>query len=231
LQAPQITPISQNRLLAAIPPEECERIAPHLERVPLVLGETLFESGDLIESIYFPLRGMISIIASTENGIFVEIGIVGKEGATDISVVLGDDISTRRGVVQHAGSALKLSATALREELRRDGGLRSVLLRYSRFALAQATQTAVCNRLHTSEQRCARWLLGMHDRVEGNTFPMTQEFLAYMLGMRRPGVTVVAQSFQQAGLIRYTHGRLTILDADGLEARRNVSTIVRQPGC
>jgi CRP-like cAMP-binding protein len=219
LQAPQITPVSQNRLLAAIPPEEFERIAPHLERVPLVLGETLFEAGDLIEFTYFPTHGIISIIASTKKDIFVEIGIVGKEGATDISVVLGDDISTRRGVVQHAGSALKLSATALREELRRDGGLRSVLLQYSRFALAQATQTAVCNRLHTSEQRCARWLLGMHDRVEGNTFPMTHEFLAYMLGMRPPGVTVVAQSFQQAGLIRYTHGRLTILDADGLEAR------------
>ena len=158
------------------------------------------------------------MIASTENGSSVEVGIVGKEGVTGVSVVLGDDISSLRGVVQVAGSALKLSATVLREELRRDGGLRSVLLRYSRFALAQATQSAVCNRLHSVEQRCARWLLGMRDRVEADTFPMTHEFLAYMLGVRRAGVTVAAQALQQAGLIRYARGRMTILDADGLEA-------------
>ena|SRR5271166_2633045 len=217
-QTPQISPISQNLLLAAIPSEELERLAPHFQRVPLVFKETLFEAGARIEFIYFPLNGAISTIASTENGSSVGVGIVGKEGATDVAVVLGDDISSHGGVVQAAGSSLKLSAVALEEELRRDGGLRFVLLRYSRFALAQAIQSAACNRLHSLEQRCARWLLGTRDRVGADTFPMTHEFLAYMLGVRRAGVTVAAQAFQHAGRVRYARGRLTILDADGLEA-------------
>ena len=164
--APQTVPISQNRLLAALPPEELARLAPRFQRVPLVFKDTLFEAGARIEYLYFPLDGVISTIASTENGSSVEVGIVGKEGTTDVSAVLGDDISSHRGIVQLPGSALKLSAAALREELRRDGGLRSVLLRYTRFTLAQATQSAACNRLHSVEQRCARWLLSMRDRVE-----------------------------------------------------------------
>jgi CRP-like cAMP-binding protein len=180
--------------------------------------DTLFEAGARIEFLYFPLDSVISTITSMEDGSSVEVGIIGKEGATDVAVVLEDDISSHRGIVQLAGSALKLSAVALREELRRDGALRSVLLRYSRFALTQATQSAACNRLHSLEQRCARWLLSMRDRVEADTFPMTHEFLAYMLGVRRPGVTVAARTLRQAGLVRYARGQLTILDGDGLEA-------------
>jgi CRP-like cAMP-binding protein len=217
-QAPQIAPVSQNRILAAIPPEELERLAPYFQRVPLVFKETLFKAGELIEFFYFPLDGVISMIASTESGRSVEVGIVGREGATDVSIVLGDDISSHHGIVQLAGSALKLSAVALREELRRDSGLRSVLLRYSRFTLAQATQSVACNGLHSLEQRCARWLLGMRDRVGSDTFPMTHEFLAYMLGVRRAGVTVAARALQHDGRVRYARGRMTILDADGLEA-------------
>ena len=216
--APQIAPVSQNRLLAALRPEEVRRLAPHFQRVSLTLKETLFEAGERIEFFYFPLDGVISTVASTEDGSSVEVGMVGKEGATDVSVVLGDDVSSHRGIVQLGGSALKLSAGALREELRRDGGLRSVLLRYTRFTLAQATQSAVCNRLHSVEQRCARWLLSMRDRIEADTFPITHEFLAYMLGVRRAGVTVAAQTLQEAGRLRYVRGRLTILDGDGLEA-------------
>jgi len=218
LQTPQTAPLSQNRLLAAIPPEELQRLAPHFQPVSLAFRETLFEAGDPTESVYFPLSGMISMIASAENGSSIEVGIVGKEGMTSVSAVLGDDISTLRGVVQVAGSALKLRATALGEELRRDGELRSILLRYSRFALAQATQSAICNRLHSLDQRCARWLLGTRDRVGADTFPMTHEFLATMLGVRRAGVTVAAQALQQAGLIRYARSQLTILDTDGLGA-------------
>ena len=218
MRAPQIVPVSQNRLLAAIPPEELERLAPHFEHVSLVFREPLFEAGDLTEFVYFPLDGMISLIASTKNGSFIEVGIIGKEGMTGVPVVLGDDISSLRGVVQAPGSALKLSATVLKEELHREAELRSVLLRYSRFALAQTTQSAVCNRLHSLDQRCARWLLGVRDRVDSDTFPMTHEFLADMLGVRRAGVTVAAQSLQQAGLIRYARGQLTILNTDGLEA-------------
>jgi len=217
-QTPQIAPVSQNRLLAALPREELERLTPHFQHLPLVFKEHLFEAGEQVEFIYFPLSGVISMIASTENGSSVEVGIVGREGMTGVSVVLGDDISGLRGVVQVGGSALKLSAVALRAELRREAELRSALLRYSRFALAQATQSAVCNRLHSLEQRCARWLLGMRDRAGTDTFSMTHEFLAYMLGVRRPGVTVAAQALQQAGLVRYARGRLTILDGAGLEA-------------
>jgi CRP-like cAMP-binding protein len=218
LQAPQIASASQNRLLAAIPPEELQRLAPHFQTVPLVLKETLFEAGERIEFFYFLLDGVVSAIASTENGRSVEVGIVGKEGAADVSAVLGDDLSSHHCIVQLAGSALKLSVVVLREELRRDGGLRSVLLRYSRFALAQATQSAACNRHHSVEQRCARWLLGMRDRGEPDTFPMTHEFLAYLLGVRRAGVTVAAQALQHGGRVNYARGRLTILDGDGLEA-------------
>ena len=166
----QIAPISQNRLLAVIPPEQLERLVPHFQRVPLVFKETLFEKGERTEFFYFPLNGAIAMIASTENGRSVGVGIVGNEGAADVSVVLGDDISSHRGIVQLAGSALKLSVVALREELRRDGGLRSVLLRYTRFALAQATQSAACNRHHSVEQRCARWLLGCTTEVSPTRF-------------------------------------------------------------
>jgi CRP-like cAMP-binding protein len=217
-QAPQIAPVSQNRLLAALPPEEIDRLAPQFQHVPLIFKEILFEAGDRIEFCYFPLNGVISLIASMEDGSSVEVGMVGKEGVTDVSVVLEGDISRHRGTVQHAGSALKLSAVAVRAELRRDAGLRSVLLRYTRFALAQATQSAACNRLHSVDRRCARWLLNMRDQVGADTFPMTHEFLAYMLGVRRSGVTVAAQALQQAGLVRYARGRLTILDGEGLEA-------------
>jgi CRP-like cAMP-binding protein len=218
LQAPKIVPASQNRLLAAISAEELERLTPHFQTIPLVFKETLFEAGDRTEFIYFPLSGMISLVASTESGSFIEVGIIGKEGMTGVPVVLGDDISSLLGVVQAPGSALKLSATILKEEVQRHGELYSVLLRYTRFVLAQATQSAVCNRLHSLDQRFARWLLGVRDRVGADTFPMTHEFLAYMLGVRRAGVTVAAKGFQQAGIIRYARGQMTILDVDGLEA-------------
>ena len=208
LQIPQMAPVSQNRLLAALPPQELERLAPHFQLVSLVYRKTLFEAGVPVEYFYFPLKGCISTLAVMKDGTATEVGIVGKEGATDVSVALGDHISNYRGVVQLPGSAVKLSTSILQEELRRDGGLRSTLLRYTRFTLAQATQSAACNRLHSLEQRCARWLLGMRDRVEADTFPMTHEFLAYMLGVQRPGVTVAAQALQRAGRVRYARGRL-----------------------
>jgi CRP-like cAMP-binding protein len=217
-QAPHIPTVFQNRLLAVLPPEEIERLALHLQHVPLVFRETLYDAGVISEFIYFPLSGVISTIAIMKDGSSTEVGVVGNEGATDVSVVLGDDISGHRAIVQLGGSAVRLSALVLREELRRDGELRSVLLRYTRFALAQATQSAACNRLHSLEQRCARWLLSMRDRVGADRFPMTHDFLAYMLGVRRPGVTVAAQALQRAGRIRYARGQLTILDGDGLEA-------------
>ena len=217
MQASQANLASQNRLLAALPRAELRRLTPQFQPVPLAFRETLFEAGDPIEFIYFPLSGMVSLIASTKTGSSIEVGITGKEGMIGVPVVLGDDTSSLRGVVQAAGSALKLSAPILTNELHRAGELHTVLLRYSRFALAQATQSAVCNRLHSLDQRCARWLLGIRDRVGSDTFPMTHEFLAYMLGVRRAGVSVAAQAMQKAGLIRYVRNQLTILDAGGLE--------------
>jgi CRP-like cAMP-binding protein len=219
LQAPPIASVSGNHLLAAFPAEALQRLAPHFQPVPLVFRETVFEAGDHTDFIYFPLKGMVSLIAPAENGRLIEVGIVGKEGMTGVPVVLGDDISNLRGVVQAPGSALKLNASALKAAFSRDRDLRSVLLRYTRFALAQAAQSAICIGLHSLEQRCARWLLTTRDRVEADSFPMTHEFLAYMLGVRRAGVTVAAKALQQAGLIRYARNQVTILDPGGLAAR------------
>jgi len=218
-RVPLTIPFSHNRLLAAIPPEELARLAPHFQQTPLVFDTTLFEAGDRIEFAYFPLSGLISMISTMEDGRCIEVGMCGNEGMSGLSVVLGDDISSHHhGIVQAAGSALRLSAGALREELRGDGALRSILLSYVHFALAQATQSAACNRLHSLEQRCARWLLTTRDRIGSDAFPITHEFLSYMLGVRRAGVTVALHTFQQSGLVQNSHRQMTILDPPGLEA-------------
>ena len=161
----QIPQVFQNHLLAAIPSAELEHLTPRFQWVELRFNETLFVSGDKIRCVYFLLDGVVSIVSEMENGSCVEVGMCGNEGMIGIPIVLGGDIAGHRGVVQVAGSALKLSVGALTEELRRDGALRSVLLRYVHFALVQATQTAACNRLHSLEQRCARW------RLEGRLAP------------------------------------------------------------
>lgn len=207
---------SGNYLLDALPPDVRERLS--LEPVTLDHNQTMHQAGALTEHAFFPTSGLISMIASAGNGLSVEVGMVGKEGMFNVSSILGDDRPSHGAMVQLSGTALRMSSAVLRREAQAHPPLLGLLLRYSQMILTTAAQTAACNRLHLLEQRCARWLLSAHDRAGSDTFPMTQEFLAMMLGVRRPGVTIAAQAFEVSGLITYNHGTLTIVDRLGLEA-------------
>jgi CRP-like cAMP-binding protein len=207
----------ENRILAALPEGERENIFPYLERLSLSVGKVLFEPGDSVRDIYFPINSVVSMLASMENGTTVEAGVIGNEGAVGISAILGAEASTVQGLVQVAGEALRVSADLLMAEFRRGGKLQSLLLRHTHSLFTMVSQTAACNRLHTVEERLARWLLTTHDRVESEEFLLTQEFIARMLGTRRSGVTVAAGILQQAGLINYRRGRINILNREGLE--------------
>ena len=205
-----------NRLLDALPQAVRERLS--LESVALNPNQIIHEAGAIAEHVFFPTSGLISMIASVGNGLSVEIGMVGKEGMFSVSSILGDDRPSHPAMVQLPGRALRMKSAELQREAQAHPALLGLLLRYSQTILTTAAQTAACNRLHLLEQRCARWLLSAHDRAEVDTFPMTQEFLAMMLGVRRPGVTIAAQAFEADGLITYNHGTLTIVDRSGLEA-------------
>ncbi len=202
-------------MLDALPRAVGERL--RLERVALNANQTIHEPGLLAEYVFFPTSGLISMVAAVRNGLSVEIGMVGHEGMFIVASVLGDDRPSHGAMVQLPGSALRTTSDALRREAQANAGLHSLLLRYGQAILTTAAQTAACNRLHRLEQRFARWLLSAHDRAMADIFPMTQEFLAMMLGVRRPGVTLAAQDFQADGLITYNHGTMTILDRGGLE--------------
>jgi CRP-like cAMP-binding protein len=207
----------ENRILAALSDGERENIFPHLERLSLSAGQVLFEPGDRVRYIYFPINSVVSMLASMENGATVEAGVVGNEGAVGVSAILGAETSTVQGLVQATGEALSIPAGLLMAEFRRGGKLQLLLLRHTHTLFTMVSQTAACNRLHTVEERLARWLLTMHDRVESDEFLLTQEFIARMLGTRRSGVTVAAGILQQAGLLNYRRGRINILDREGLE--------------
>ena len=202
-----------NRLLDAMPHQSLERLRPLLEPVELVLGEPVPQDGH----VYFPLEGMISVVATMENGAAIEIGIVGREGVYSVSAILGDDTPFQNAMVQLPGRALRLKADLLRQEMRAEDGLQMLLLRYAQATMSAVAQSAACNRLHLLEQRCARWLLSSHDRADGDKFPLTQEFLAEMMGVRRTSVSLVANTLQQAGLIKYRRGHIRVLDVEGLQ--------------
>ncbi|HUQ31884.1 MAG TPA: Crp/Fnr family transcriptional regulator [Pyrinomonadaceae bacterium] len=207
----------ENRILASLPDGERQNIFPYLERHSLLAGKVLFEPGDRVRYIYFPINSIVSMLASMENGTTVEAGVVGNEGAVGISAILGAKTSTVQGLVQVAGQALSIPADLLMAEFRRGGKLQSLLLRHTHSLFTMVSQTAACNRLHTVEERLARRLLTTHDRVESDEFLLTQEFIARMLGTRRSGVTVAAGILQQAGLVNYRRGRINILNREGLE--------------
>ena len=208
----------RNRLLAALPAEDMDRLRPRLEPVEVTLRQIIQVPDEPITAVYFPESGWVSMVALLVDGSSVEVGIIGFEGMVGVPVLLGSDRSPTEGMIQAPGTLLRLSADVFREELDRSTALRTRLLRYALAFQVQVTQTAACNGHHALEQRLARWLLIAHDRVEGDDFPMTQEFLAMMLCVHRPGVTIAARLFQQAGLIRYNSGRITIMDRAGLEA-------------
>jgi CRP-like cAMP-binding protein len=208
-----------NSLLDALPLQSFSRLKPHLTVVDITLGEEIHEPGEQLEHVLFPTRGLISVVASMEDGAAVEINMIGREGMFSVAALLGDDSPSHRAMVQLGGHALRMKSKLFREEVAGDLTMRHLLLRYTMAVMSAIAQTAACNRLHVLEQRCARWLLAARDRADGDTFPMTHEFLAMMLGVRRAGVTVAAQALQSSGLITYNHGTMTIIDRDGLQQR------------
>lgn len=209
----------QNHLLAALPAAEFERLGAHLSLVALPLGQVLYESGSQQKSVYFPTTAIVSLLYMMADGASAEIAVVGNEGIIGVSLFMGGETTPSRAVVQSAGHAFQLSGKLLKEEFSRAGVMQHLLLRYTQALLTQMAQTAVCNRHHSLDQQLCRWLLLSLDRLVGNELVMTQELIANMLGVRREGVTEAAGSLQNAGLIKYSRGRITVLDRAGLEAR------------
>jgi CRP-like cAMP-binding protein len=209
----------QNHLLAALPAGDYERLASHLELVPMKLGEVLYESGVQLRYVYFPTTSILSLLYVMEDGSSAEIAIVGNEGILGISLFMGGETTPSRAVVQSAGHAFRLKAALLKNEFGRFGPTMHLLLRYTQALITQMSQTAVCNRHHSVDQQLCRWLLLSLDRLQTNELSMTQELIANMLGVRREGVTEAAGKLQDAGLISYRRGQIRVLDRPGLEAR------------
>jgi CRP-like cAMP-binding protein len=206
-----------NKILAALPPEEFEPLAEKLKPVPLILGEILYMPEQKIEYAYFITSGVVSLLTALENGATVEAGVIGPEGMAGISVILGADSTPNQALIQAEGQALRISSKDIQTEFRKGGRLRDLVLHYTHKLFTQVAQTAACNRLHSIEQRLARWLLLTQDRVGRNDFVLTQDFLSRMLGVRRAGVSVAANTLRQASLIDYHRGTMIILDRTGLE--------------
>jgi CRP-like cAMP-binding protein len=209
----------QNRLLAALPDAEWERLLPHLERVDMPLSKVLYESGDRLAHVYFPTNSIVSLLYVMENGSSAEIAVVGFEGIVGISLFMGGNSTPSRAVVQSAGHGFRLKANLLMEEFDRAGSVLHLLLRYTQALITQMAQTAVCNRHHSLDQQLCRWLLLSLDRLQSNELVMTQELIANMLGVRREGVTEAAGHLNDSGLIRYQRGHITVLDRAGLARR------------
>ena len=207
-----------NGLLGALPRGEYRALQPLLAEEALEHAAVLFEPGEAIRSVYFPESGLVSLVAVMRNGAMAEAGIVGREGLVGLPVFLGSGASPFRAVVQVPGKARRMEAGAFRAELRRRRTLGPVLHRYTHAFLTHLGQSSACNSHHSVEQRCCRWLLLAQERQGTGEIPLTHEFLAAMLGVRRTGVTEVAGNLQRAGLIRYSRGRVEVLDREGLEA-------------
>ena len=207
---------TQNHLLAALPAAELERIAPHLERVAMPLGEVLCESGGQLQHAYFPTTAIVSLLYVTESGATAETAGVGNEGVLGISLFMGGDSMPSRAIVQTAGCGYRLNRRLMIDEFNRAGALMRLMLRYTQALMTQMSQTAVCNRHHSVEQQLCRWLLSTLDRLPSNELTMTQELIASMIGVRREGITEAAGHLQQAGVIRYRRGHITVLDRAGL---------------
>ena len=208
----------QNHLLSALPAADYDRIAAHLELMPMKLGDVLYESGDKLRHVYFPTTCIVSLLYVMVDGASAEIAVVGNEGILGISLFMGGDTTPSRAIVQSAGYAYRLKADLLKTEFGRFGPTMHLLLRYTQALITQMAQTAVCNRHHSVDQQLCRWLLLSLDRLSTNELSMTQELIANMLGVRREGVTEAAGKLQNVGLIRYSRGKITVLDRQGLEA-------------
>ncbi len=208
-----------NRLLATLTTKEYKRLLPKLKTVSLVLGEVLYEPGAVIKYVYFPNDSIISLISELSENSLLEVGMVGNEGMAGLAVFMGVNSSSTRALVQGAGTAMRMSSAAVRTEASQLGNFHHLLHRYSHSLLTQVSQSSACNRFHLVNARLARWLLMTKDRLGAEEFPLTQEFLSSMLGVRREGVSKAAGALQAAKLIRYSRGMITILNRRGLEAK------------
>ena len=206
-----------NCLLAELPQPEFERLIPHLSIKLLHLGDVLANAGDVVEYVYFPLSGVISHVLTSEEGTDVEVGLHGHEGLSGLEAIFLDGRMLYRASVQVPGRALRLPAEFFRAQFDMGGVLQKIALRHLQTASALTAQSVLCNRLHTTEERLCRWLLMVHDRVQGDQMELTQEFIANMLGTRRSGVTVACGALKNAGFIEYERGCITVLDRQGLE--------------
>lgn len=210
-------PRPANRILANLPENEFEQLCPKLRDVSFRIGEILYMPEQKIEHVYFVNRGVVSLLAALEDGATVEAGVIGPEGVAGISVVLGANSTPNQALIQSDVEASRISTLDLVNEFRKSGQLRDSLLLFVHTMFTQVTQTAACNRLHTLDQRLARWLLMVEDRIKDKQFTLTQEFLSRMLGVRRAGVTVAANDLRHSGLIDYHRGDIVIIDRRGLE--------------
>ena len=214
-----VTSPLQNHLLAALPAVDFERLAPHLESVPMLLGEALYEPGSQLRHAYFPTTSIVSLHYVTESGATAETAGVGNEGIVGVSLFMGGDTTPSSAVVQTAGYGYRLDQRLLKLEFDRAGVMQRLLLRYTQALMTQMAQTCACNRHHALEQQLCRWLLLTLDRLPTQELTMTQELVAGMLGVRREGVTEAAGNLQRAGLISYRRGHISVLDRRGLEAQ------------
>jgi CRP-like cAMP-binding protein len=207
-----------NHLLAALTGEAYERLVANLDPMTFELGEVVYESGGPMRYVYFPTTSHISLLYTMIDGSTAEMGLVGNEGVVGIALFMGGETTPNRAMVQGAGGALRMKAKDMLDEFKRGGEFQHLLLRYTQALITQISQTAVCNRLHSVEQRLCRWLLMTHDRAESDQLDMTHEFISNMLGVRREGVTVAAHRLQEAGMIKYVRGHINILDRQQLLA-------------
>ena len=206
-----------NRLLAALPTEEYAPLLPHLELIDMPSGTTIYEPNETPRHVYFPLTGCASVVVGMEDGQMVEAGTIGREGLVGLAAFLGTDAGPLTTIAQVPGTFARLPVAVFRDASAEGSRLHTLLLRFTQAFYVLAAQSAGCNRLHPIEGRCARWLLLTHDRAEEDSFHLTHEFLGYMLGVRRPSVSLAAATLQKAGFITYHRGEITILDRPGLE--------------
>jgi CRP-like cAMP-binding protein len=228
-----------NRFLATLLPHDFSLLAPHLRTIPLERGVVLHDVGEEIEHVYFPHSGMVSLVAVMQSGATVETAAMGRSGVIGASAGLGARSTVTRAIVQLPGTAARLSADQFRAVANQSLAIRNLIVRYNDLLLAQIQQSVACNALHALEARLCRWLLKAHDCVDGDSIPLTQEFLGHMLGVRRTTVTIAARLLQSAGLIRYRRGHIQIIDRKALEdiscecyavVRHNADKVFPQPG-
>lgn len=209
---------TKNQILSALPSEDYQRLLPHLKPVSLPSGKILYNIGDRIDYIYFPFASVVSLVLNMKNGLTVEVGIVGNEGAVGITSLMDIDTALNNAIVQIPNGAMQVRTSVIKEEFGHGKELQKLLLHYTAKFVQQISQTAVCNHYHGVEERLARWLLMCHDRINSEELHLTQEFIANMLGSRRSTVSIAATALQTKGLIQYKHGNIKIIDRQGLEA-------------